>query len=169
MSLLQIYYRVRQLKKVLKSVNIWWSYEQQVSDIFFFLTHSADGCSGSPTHYVSAELNLKIKRSVFGDFFFFLGGGVKAVRPRRQITYKRHVIGRLLAPETIPVIHNILCQYMLVCMMAPPAECIGKTRHALPISYFIDQWRLTFWHKIQNSNNIVSRTLSYLKHHFFVA
>jgi len=116
---------------------------------------------------VSAELNLKIKRSVFGDFFF--GGEVKAVRPRRQITYKRHVIGRLLAPETIPVIHNILCQYMLVCMMAPPAECIGKTRHALPISYFIDQWRLTFWHKIQNSNNIVSRTLSYLKHHFFVA
>jgi len=41
MSLLQIYYRVRQLKKVLKSVNIWWSYGQQVSDIFFFLTHSA--------------------------------------------------------------------------------------------------------------------------------
>ena len=41
--------------------------------------------------------------------------------------------------------------------------------NALPISYFIDQRRLTFWLKIQNSNNIVLRTLSSLKHHSFVA
>jgi len=41
--------------------------------------------------------------------------------------------------------------------------------NALSISYFIDQRRLTFWLKIQNSNNIVLRTLSSLKHHSFVA
>jgi len=41
--------------------------------------------------------------------------------------------------------------------------------NALPISYFIDQRRLTFWYKIQNSNNIVLTTLSSLKHYSFVA
>jgi len=41
--------------------------------------------------------------------------------------------------------------------------------NVLPISYFIDQRRLSFWHKIQNSNNTVLRTLSSLKHHSFVA
>jgi len=37
--------------------------------------------------------------------------------------------------------------------------------NALPISYFIDQRRLTFWYEIQNSNNIVLRTLSSLQHY----
>jgi len=41
--------------------------------------------------------------------------------------------------------------------------------NAFPISYFIDQRRLTFWYKIQNSNNIVLRTLSSSKHYSFVA
>jgi len=41
--------------------------------------------------------------------------------------------------------------------------------NALPISCSIDQRRLTFWHKIQNSNNTVLRTLSSSKHHSFVA
>jgi len=41
--------------------------------------------------------------------------------------------------------------------------------NALPISYFIDQRRLSFWYKMQNSNNIVLRTLSSLKHYSFVA
>ena len=41
--------------------------------------------------------------------------------------------------------------------------------NTLPISYFIHQRRLTFWYKIQNSNNIVLRTLSSLKHYSFVA
>jgi len=37
--------------------------------------------------------------------------------------------------------------------------------NTIPISYFIDQRWLTFWYKIQNSNNTVLRTLSSLKHY----
>jgi len=71
--------------------------------------------------------------------------------------------------HTISVAWNNCFRSVFKCCWRESVKPLQYYCNALPISYFIDQRRLTFWHKIQYSNNIVLRTLSSLKHHSFVA
>jgi len=71
--------------------------------------------------------------------------------------------------HTISVACNNCFRRVFKCCWRESVKPLQNYCNALPISYFIDQRRLTFWYKMQNSNSIVLRTLSSLKHYSFVA
>ena len=71
--------------------------------------------------------------------------------------------------HTISVAWNNCFRRVFKCCWRESVKPLRYYCNSVPISYFTDQRRLTFWHKIQNSNNIVLRTLSSSKHHSFVA
>jgi len=71
--------------------------------------------------------------------------------------------------HTISVAWNNCFRRVFKCCCIESVKPLQYYCNALPISYFIDQRRLSFSHKMQNSNNVVLRTLSSLKHYSFVA